>query len=194
MSWFHHWLTAAGLPVCHVMIGLLVAACADTPMFPRDVLEKVDQAVTFEKVIANPAAYTGRTIQFGGQIVESRVDQDKVQMLVRELPIRTHPVYGPVDAGTFRGMFVVQYVGQVGLQDVQYGNMLVVVGTVAGAVPTTLTGAPVRRPMVEGECLRIWRTQGDQIDDFPWLPSVRYWPLIQHTFCTTEHAVVLPVS
>lgn len=54
-------------------------------------------------------------------------------MLVRALPIRTTPVYGPVDTGRLSGMFVIRLSGEIGAQDVQAGNMVVVIGAVNGA-------------------------------------------------------------
>jgi hypothetical protein len=37
-------------------------------------------------------------------------------------------------------MFVIRYAGTIADQDVQYGNMVVVIGQVIGAVSTSLTG------------------------------------------------------
>lgn len=82
--------------------------------------------MTFENLTANPDHYQGRMIELGGQIVGSIAEQDEVQMLVRELPIRTTPVYGPVDTGRLNGMFVIRYTGKIAAQDVQNGNMVVV--------------------------------------------------------------------
>lgn len=114
-------------------------------------------------------------------------------MLVRVLPIRTRP-YGPVDTGRLMGMFVIRFAGKIGAQDVQDGNMVVVIGAVIGAVASSLTGTPVRRLTVNAECFHIWRTQGNQIDDFPWPPNARYWPLIQQTYCVNRPNVILPVT
>ena len=113
---------------------------------------------------------------------------------MRELPIRTTPVYGPFDTGRLHGMFVIRYVGEIAAQDVQHGNMVVVIGSVIGAVSTSLTGTPARRLTVNADCFHIWRTQGDQIEDFPYLAHTRYWPLIQQTYCVNPTNVLLPVS
>ncbi len=177
-----------------LVVGLLLLACAPAPIFPPDVLNKVDRTVTFENLAANPNHYKNRTVELGGQIVGSIAEQDEVHMLVRALPIRTAPVYGPVDTGRLNGMFVIRYVGEIATQDVQNGNMVVVIGAVMGAVATSLTGTPVRRLTVTAECFHIWRTQGDQIDDFPYLAHTRYWPLIQQTYCVNRPNILLPVS
>jgi starvation-inducible outer membrane lipoprotein len=177
-----------------LLVGSLLPACAPAPIFPPDVRDKPDRTVTFESLVANPDHYQNRTVELGGQIVGSSTDQDEVQMLVRELPIRTTPVYGPVDTGRLNGMFVIRYTGKIGAQDLQDGNMVVVIGAVMGAVATRLTGTPVRRLTVNAECFHIWRTQGNPIDDFPWTMNARWWPLIQQTYCVNRPNILLPVS
>jgi starvation-inducible outer membrane lipoprotein len=163
------------------------------PIFPEDVRDKPDRTVTFENLNANPDHYHDRIVEIGGQIIRSTTDQDEVQMLVRELPIRTTPIYGPVDTGRLNGMFVIRYTGKIGAQDLQNGNM-VVIGAVMGAVATDLTGVSVRRLTVTAECFHIWRTQGNPIEDFPWTTSGRYVPLIQQTYCVNRPNIILPVS
>ena len=177
-----------------LLVGSLLPACAPAPIFPPDVRDKPDRTVTFESLVANPDHYQNRTVELGGQIVGSTTDQDEVQMLVRELPIRTTPVYGPVDTGRLNGMFVIRFTGKIGAQDLQDGNVVVVIGAVMGAVATSLTGTPVRRLTVTAECFHIWRTQGNPIDDFPWTMNARWWPLIQQTYCVNRPNILLPVS
>jgi starvation-inducible outer membrane lipoprotein len=177
-----------------LVVGLLLPACAPAPIFPPEVRHKVDTTVTFENLTANPDHYKERTVELGGQIVGSIAEQDEVHMLVRALPIRTTPVYGPVDTGRLKGMFVIRYAGKISAQDIQDGNMVVVIGAVIGAVATSLTGSPVRRLTVTAECFHIWRTQGNPIEDFPWTMNARWWPLIQQTYCVNGHNILLPVS
>ena len=178
---------------CLLVVSLLLA-CAPTPIFPPEVLDKVDRTVTFESLAANPDHYHDRTVELGGQIVGSIAEQDEVHMLVREFPIRTTPVYGPVDNGRLNGMFVIRFTGKIGAQDLQDGNMVVVIGAVMGAVASSLTGTPVHRLTVTAECFHIWRTQGNPIDDFPWTMNARWWPLIQQTYCVNRPNILLPVS
>jgi|GEM_PF-277831 len=181
-----------------VLAGLLVVAlflaCAPAPIFPSDVSDKPDRTVTFENLIANPDHYQDRIIELGGQIVGSIAQQEEVQMLVRELPIRATPVYGPFDTGRLNGMFVIRYTRDIAAQDLQNGNMVVVIGAVMGRVATSLTGTPVRRLTVNAECFHIWRTQGNPIEDFPWTMNARWWPLIQQTYCVNRPNIILPVS
>src|SRR5690242_19263260 len=128
--------------------GLFILACAPAPIFPPEVLEKVDRTVSFEQVVNHPDAHKGRVVEFGGEILNSMVEGDEVQLLVRILPIQIKPVYGPVDRGGEHGMFIIRYTGKVGNQDLQRGNMVIVIGPVMGGVITRLTGVPVNRPTV----------------------------------------------
>jgi starvation-inducible outer membrane lipoprotein len=91
-------------------------------------------------------------------------------------------------------MFVIRYTGEIAPQDLQNGNMVVVIGAVMGAVASSLTGAPVRRLTVTAECFHVWRTQGNPIEDFPWTTSGRYVLLIQQTYCVDRPNILLPVS
>ena len=173
---------------------LLLLACAPAPIFPPDIMQKADRSLTFKEVIAHPADYEGRVVEFGGEILGSLVEGEEVQLLVRELPIHTTPIYGPVDPGGFRGMFVIRFTGKVGAQDIQSSNVIAVIGTMIGAVVTTVTGVPVSRPTVRADCFHIWRTQGNPLDDFPWINNARYWRLIEQTYCVNQENTILNVT
>ena len=177
-------------------LGWLLSSCTTpTPMFPDAVRQNVDRTLTFNVLVLNPNSYQDKTIELGGQILRSVSEGDQASMLVRALPIRTEPVYGPYDPGRSPGMFVIRFAGKIGAQDIQAGNMIVVIGPVMGALSTSnLTDVPVRRLTVSAECFHVWRTQGDQIDEFPWLAHTRYWPLIEATYCTDRPNLILPVS
>lgn len=172
--------------------GLLILACAAAPIFPPEVLEKVDHTVTFEQVVKHPDEYKGHVVKFGGQILNSMVEGEEVQLLVRVLPIQVKPVYGPVDRGGKRDMFVIRYPGRVGDQDLQHGNMVIVIGPMMGAVVTSLTGVPVSRPTITAECFHIWRTQGNQIDDFPY--GQNYTLLVHQTYCINRSNIILTTT
>jgi starvation-inducible outer membrane lipoprotein len=178
------------------MLGLgaagLLIACAPTVVFPREVLETVDRTVTFQQVLNNPAKYKGRVVEFGGQIVGSIVEREEVQMLVRELPIVKKPVYGPADRGEKRGMFLIRYRGTVAEQDLQHGNMVIVIGAVMGALVSNVAGVPIIRPTVTAECFHIWRTQGRPIDDFPY--GQNFTPLVQQTYCRNRENIILTTT
>ena len=92
-------------------------------------------------------------------------------------------------------MFIIRYTGKVGEQDLQRGNMVIVIGPVLGGVVTNLTGVPVSRPTVSAECFHIWRTQGEPIEDYPYPKnSSRFVPLVQQTYCINRPNTILTTT
>src|SRR5215831_3957114 len=175
--------------------GLLNFACAPAAIFPPEVSERVDRTVTFEQVVDHPAEYKGRIVQLGGQILRSKVEGEEVQMLVRELPIQMKPVYGPVDRGGERGMFIIRYTGKVADQDLQRGNMLIVIGTMMGTAVSDLTGPYVSRSTVSAECVHYWRSQGEPIEDYPYPKNAQgFVPLVQQTYCIGRANTILTTT
>ncbi len=122
-----------------VLVALLISACAPPSLFPREVLDNIDRTVSFKDLSASPDGYIDRIVELGGQIVESATGKEEVHMLVRELPIRSTPVYGPFDNGRLNGMFVIRYTRKIAAQDVQDGNMIIVIGTVTKRIPRVLS-------------------------------------------------------
>jgi starvation-inducible outer membrane lipoprotein len=173
--------------------GMVLSACAQTPIFPPPLLQNVERGATFRDLAASPWRYHDRLVEVGGEIVESTVIEGQVQILVRALPVRTTPLYGPDHNGRSKGLVVIRYAGTAGAQDVQNGNMIVAIGVVQG-VTSADVGDSVRRLTIIAECFHTWRTQGDGIHDFPWLGDSLYWPLIEHTYCVNEPCGMLPVS
>jgi len=182
--------------LCYV-IALLVlhVGCTPQAVFPPEVQENLDRTISVDALKRDPNAYRGVKIELGGQIGGSTVSQNEVRILARHLPIRTHPVYGPVDIGRLQGMFVIRYPGMLTNQDLQHGNMIVVVGTVLGAVSDPISGASVIRPTVQAQCLHIWRTGGAAIEDFPWPPFLQgYSPLVEAIYCVDSDNTFLTTS
>lgn len=62
-----------------------------------EVLTKIERTATFENLVTHPDHYKDRIVELGGQIVGSLTEEEQVYLLVRELPIRTTPLYGPFD-------------------------------------------------------------------------------------------------
>jgi len=172
--------------------GGFLFGCVSGPIFPLEVLKKVDRTVRFEQVEKDPAKYKDRIVEFGGQIVGSMVEVEEVHLLVRELPIQVKPVYGPADHGEKRGLFIIRYKGTIGEQDLQHGNMVIVIGAVMGAVVSNVTSASISRPTVNAECFHVWRTQGDQINEFPY--GQNFTLLVQQTYCVNRRDTILTTT
>jgi starvation-inducible outer membrane lipoprotein len=68
-----------------VLAALAVAACA--PAFSPEALDRVDRAVTFRQLQANPDAYLGKWVLAGGIILETRNAPEGTTLEVLERPV-----------------------------------------------------------------------------------------------------------
>jgi starvation-inducible outer membrane lipoprotein len=188
-----HELQCHGQAVSCLLVGTFLSACAQTPIFPPAHLQNLERGASFRDLAASPWRYHDRLVEVGGEIVESKVIDGEVQILVRALPVRITPLYGPDHNGRSKGLAVIRYAGTAEAQDVQDGNMIVAIGVVQG-VASAEVGDSVRRLTITAECVHTWRTQRDGIHDFPWLGDSLYGPLIEQTYCVNEPNVNLPAS
>ena len=66
--------------ICCLVTALLLSACARPPIFPPEVVNKIDRTVTFPNLATNPDRYKDRIIELGGQIVGSLTEEEQVYM------------------------------------------------------------------------------------------------------------------
>jgi outer membrane lipoprotein len=134
-----------------MILCLFLAACAGRPPLDRS---RVDTTLTPEKVLADPQAAVGRTVEWGGVIVSTTNLKDSTQIEVVGYPLdRTDR---PDSSTKPQGRFLLTHKGY--LESAVYGQGRVV--TVVGPVTETKKGrigeADYTYPVVSAEQLHIW--------------------------------------
>jgi hypothetical protein len=128
-------------------------------------------------------------IQVGGRIVQATPRNGGLLVVGEQLPIVNHPAYGPTDTvkrtGTFE--FAFQYPEPLGPSWLTPGNRFIVVGKTANVTSVLVGGAPKPEPLIDAQCVHIWKTEGREIADFiSGGVGGGYYPLEHQTFCRTE--------
>jgi starvation-inducible outer membrane lipoprotein len=174
------------LPALLVVLLPLVGHAAP-PIFPPDATRDLDDAVPFGVLKAQPDTYTGRAVTLGGKIVAVEETDQGLLILVKNLPIAEHPVYGPVEIEGVTGeQFAVLYQGRVDPEGLWFGNKLMVVAVAQGNRNVLTPSGVIRsRPFVLARCMHVWKT-GEygsyEISDFPHTTD-GYYSLPQETYC-----------
>jgi starvation-inducible outer membrane lipoprotein len=173
------------------MIAVLLAcigfsACAPYQVFPPEVTNGVDPNFDFSRWRMLPNQAEERKIQLGGRTVQSETREGSVTIVVVQLPIVEHPAYGPKDSGGRSGEFAITYQGKIEASFLQTGNRVMVVGKTRPAKVVSVNDTPRSFPVVEAQCLHIWKTGGRDIADFPSY-GAGYEPLEEQTFCVSAH-------
>lgn len=169
--------------LCSSLIG-----CAASPLFPETALQDVNRKMEFGVLQANPDIYKGQVIQLAGRIIGVEQLKEGTFLIVHQLPMAEHPIYGPAESGARTGEFAVLFPGRMAPVDAAPGNRIIVVGTIQGAQETLREGTSQNEPYLVARCLHVWETAGEEIYDY----LVKHGgeegdsSQIQQTYCVRE--------
>ncbi len=168
-----------------LVIGLALAACGPTQIFPSASMDGVDKNFDFTAWRNVPNAQTDRKVQLGGRIVQANTEKGGLVIIVTQLPIVEQPAYGPKDNGRRSGEFAVVYPGALDPKWLAPGHRLVVIGTTGQAKAVMVDDVQRSLPSLTARCVHIWRTAGREISDFPHNAGGGYEPLEEETHCAS---------
>jgi len=175
--------------------SLALGACAAEPIFPPEVMDGVQPTFDYKTWRLATSGHSESStapwlkIQLGGRIVAVEKKGSSLLIAAEQLPIITHPAYGPTDTikrdGDYEFAFL--YKGLIPSNDLVKGNRFIMVGITQGKRETVLIdGAPKSEPYLIAECVHIWRTEGKEISEFPYNTGGGYFPLEEHTYCENK--------
>jgi outer membrane lipoprotein len=138
--------------VLAMAVMLLLAGCAH--VISKEVLQEVDASLTFAHVSKDPKGYTGKTVLFGGDVIETQNLSDKTLIVVLQRPLgsRGEPSGGDVS----EGRFIIQAPGFLDPAIYGPGRKITVAGTVAGKEVRPLGEIPYAYPVIEKHELYLW--------------------------------------
>ena len=85
------------LLLCAMLAALLLSGCAR--VISKEVLQEVDASLTFAQILKDPEAYRGKTVLFGGDIIETQNLSDQTLVVVLQRPLGSR---GEPGAGMYR--------------------------------------------------------------------------------------------
>jgi hypothetical protein len=168
------------MKVLFYMVGGLVAlaslssGCASKSLFPAEVRDKVSPTFDFtawrEASPSNPGGKSdsGSKVELGGRIVQATKTGKGVLIVAEQLPIVTHPAYGPSENVTRKGEyeFAFLYPAELSLETLTNGNRFVMVGTTNGRTQIVVNGVPKSEPYLVADCIHVWQTGRTEIAEF----------------------------
>ncbi len=156
-------------------MGLCLLACAACgPPFPGRLLDRVDRGISFEALRADPAAYRGRWVLLGGEIIETRNRRDGTRLVI--LQRRLHRSGHPRDEDATGGRFLV--FTEAFLDPVVYapGRSVTVVGEVTGSKRERIGEVDYRYPVIHAGEIHLWEDRGGGETCAPW-PAWYRWEI-----------------
>ncbi len=177
------------------VMGVLLAACTTTPMFPPEVMKDVEKETfdfkAWKEQASSPSGtnFITHKVELGGRIIKVIQKSEGIVILAEKQPIEKYPGYGPrsVEQGGPL-MFAIRYHGIPESDMLQVGNHLAVVGVTDGAGTNVIGWTPTTLPQLVAQCLHVWNTKGLRtVDDFFYEGTMGYSPPEERTFCIAEN-------
>ena len=186
---YSHLISLTTLTMCSVLSG-----CAATTPFPPTVMDKVSPTFHFEAwrdashTNAAGQADADLKVELGGRIVQASRNGKGIVIVAEQLPIVTHPVYGPTEDVNRTGdyEFAFLYPGELDPHDLKNGNRFVMVGTTTSRRPVVVNGVPKTEPFLIADCIHVWQTGRTEIAEFKESVGGGYSPLPEKTYCVAQ--------
>ena len=147
-----------------VMALGLLSGCSH--VISKQMLNEVDRNATFAQVVQAPDAYIGKTVLFGGDIIETKNLPNKTVIAVLQRPLsrRGEPAGGDVS----EGRFIIQTSGFLDPAIYSPGRQVTVAGKVLGKEVYPLGEIEYAYPLIEKRELFLWPLPNPASADRRW--------------------------
>ncbi len=157
-----------------IVMSMVLAGCAGTPVVPPELKDKVDWTVSFLQVKASPQSYRGRVIVVGGMVLSAKPLKERTRIEVLQLPLdgEQEPM-GPLTDS--QGRFLVFHKEFIDPATIPFGTRLTVVAEVVGSETLKLDEIEYVYPTLESKSLTVWppKVPGMWYRPYPYIGA--YW-------------------
>ena len=134
-----------------LFLAVLLSGCAH--VISKDLREAADPGVTFREILTNLNAYKGKSVVWGGEIIETTNKQDGttlIEVFQRSLNWREEPT------GSSQGRFLVRVGSYLDPYVYSKGRKITVAGELLGDEVRPLGEMDYRYPLVFSKQLHLW--------------------------------------
>ena len=149
---------------------LMIAFPACAPVISKELRKTADLALTFHEVFQNPEAYKGKTVIWGGEIIET-INQKDRSTLVEVLQRPLDWFEEPKRAEPSQGRFLILAESYFDPYIFRRGRKLTVAGEILGVQPKPVGEMEYRYPLLRSKQVYLW---GD-VYYYPY-PAPYYYP------------------
>lgn len=151
----------------------LVVSCAP---FSKEMMRQVDESLTFREVQKDPQLFLGKTVLWGGLIVETtnRKNETLIQVMQTELDYEKKPE----NLDGSGGRFLVRYDGFLDPVIYSKGREITVAGEVVGKEVLPLGEIQYAYPIILAKEIRLWEKRQVVRPVYPpwyWDPYPFWW-------------------
>lgn len=150
----------------------LLSGCAH--VISRDMLDQVDQEITFADLRNDPSRYRGKTVLLGGVIVDTFIEKNETLLEIYQTELDS--ISEPIDPDRSQGRFLAQYRGFMDSEIWRKGRKVTVAGIVEGEKTRKLENMDYRYPYLRVREIHLWEERTYTNETYPWCPWGPYGP------------------
>jgi len=133
--------------------------------------EKARKDLSFSAVLANPEAYEGETVIWGGEVINTLNEEGLSLIKVLQIPIDYTGM--PEDEEKSHGRFMARVQGYADPEIYRKGRMLTLAGKIAGKKIEALGEMEYAYPLVDVKEIHLWKQYYGPYGAYP--PPYGYW-------------------
>ncbi len=155
---------------------LFAGAMVSCAPFSRDLMRQVDSTLTLQEVQKDPQPYIGKTVLWGGVIVETTNTGHEAVVIIRKTDLDYEKRPTNVDRST--GRFLVRYAGFLDPEIYRAGREMTVLGEIVGKEIRPIGNLPYPYPIVLAKEIHLWERLPQYQPFYPpwyWEPYPYYW-------------------
>ncbi len=154
----------------YLLVFLLVFLSACAPVISVETREGADSTLTFKEVAQNPNYYEGKTVIWGGEIIQILPQDDGSTILeVLEWPLGW--AEEPKRTVSFQGEFLVISKERIDTSRYRQGAKITVVGEIQGSVQgekiQSISDPTYRYPLLVSKEIHVWEHPLSSYSDVP---------------------------
>jgi len=138
-----------------IVICCLVFLSGCVHVISKEIRDKVDPALTFGQVIQNPTAYKGKTVVWGGEIINTLNQKNgTTEIEVFQMPLDSRDA--PKTSNASEGRFLILINRYLDPYLYREGRMVTVAGEISGEQIKPLGEVNYRYPLVSSQQIYLW--------------------------------------
>lgn len=141
---------------CLLFLPILISGCGH--VISKDLRGQIDPALTFRKVFEDPNAYKGKTVLWGGEIIQTMNQKDgttSIEVFQTPLGWRGEPKDSK-ESVISEGRFLIHVDRYIDPYLYRRGRKITVAGEIQGEMTKTLDEMSYRYPVVMSKQIYLW--------------------------------------
>jgi outer membrane lipoprotein len=140
---------------CYLFLFLFVFLSGCTHVISQNLRDRTDRALTFREVFGNPAFYEGKTVIWGGEIIQTTNQKDGTTLIeVFQKPLGWRGE--PKETTASEGRFLVTFDKYLDSYVFRRGRKITVAGEILGERVKPLGEMDYRYPLIAGRQVYLW--------------------------------------